>query len=63
MKKFRPTFLQVVSLLATFFLFLCLSGNAQQAAPQQGGTRFDITNYRIEAQIIPDQLSCEPEPT
>ena len=28
---------------------------AQQPATQQTGTRFDITNYRIEAQLIPDQ--------
>ncbi|MEP6637120.1 MAG: M1 family aminopeptidase, partial [Acidobacteriota bacterium] len=29
--------------------------NAQQPAPQQTGSRFDITNYRIEAQLIPEQ--------
>ena len=28
---------------------------AQQPAPQQAATRFDVTNYRIEAQLIPDQ--------
>ncbi len=28
---------------------------AQQPAPQQTGSRFDVTNYRIEAQLIPDQ--------
>ena len=29
--------------------------SAQQPAPQQAASRYDITNYRIEAQIIPDQ--------
>src|SRR5262245_3631325 len=29
--------------------------HAQQPAPQQAASRFDVTNYRIEAQIIPDQ--------
>ncbi|HTG94923.1 MAG TPA: hypothetical protein VL866_20165, partial [Pyrinomonadaceae bacterium] len=29
--------------------------SAQQPAPQQAASRFDVTNYRIEAQIIPDQ--------
>lgn len=29
--------------------------SAQQPAPQQTGSRFDVTNYRIEAQLIPDQ--------
>jgi hypothetical protein len=28
---------------------------AQQPTPQQAATRFDVTNYRIEAQLIPDQ--------
>ncbi|HYK19917.1 MAG TPA: M1 family aminopeptidase, partial [Pyrinomonadaceae bacterium] len=36
-------------------LTLALSANSQQPAPQQAGSRFDVTNYRIEAQIIPDQ--------
>jgi len=35
--------------------FLAVSGQAQQPAPQQAASRFDITNYRIEAQLIPDQ--------
>ncbi|MDQ2975924.1 MAG: hypothetical protein M3R69_11015 [Acidobacteriota bacterium] len=41
-------------MLATLVLF-ALSANAQQPAPQQAATRFDVTNYRIEAQIIPEQ--------
>jgi tetratricopeptide (TPR) repeat protein len=36
-------------------LTFALTATAQQPAPQQAGTRFDITNYRIEAQLIPDQ--------
>lgn len=28
---------------------------AQQPAPQPAGSRYDITNYRIEAQLIPEQ--------
>ena len=36
-------------------LSLALSVKSQQPAPQQAASRFDVTNYRIEAQIIPDQ--------
>ena len=28
---------------------------SQQPAPQQAASRFDVTNYHIEAQLIPDQ--------
>lgn len=34
---------------------LALSAKSQQPAPQPVASRFDITHYRIEAQIIPDQ--------
>ncbi|MGZ9272958.1 MAG: M1 family metallopeptidase, partial [Candidatus Binatia bacterium] len=34
---------------------IAVSLSAQQPAPQQAATRFDVTNYRIEAQLIPDQ--------
>ncbi len=34
-----------------------ISATAQQPAPQPAGARFDITNYRIEAQLIPEQHS------
>jgi aminopeptidase N len=40
---------------AVAVLMLALSGMSQQPAPQQAASRFDITNYRIEAQIIPEQ--------
>src|SRR5918999_6156904 len=36
-------------------LTLALSANSQQPAPQQTASRFDVTHYRIEAQIIPEQ--------
>jgi aminopeptidase N len=54
MKIFRPTFPQVFSLLAAF-LILATPAGAQQPASQQAATRFDVTNYRIEAQLIPEQ--------
>ena len=40
---------------AVAVLTLALAGKAQQPAPQQAASRFDVTNYRIEAQIIPEQ--------
>jgi aminopeptidase N len=43
----------VVTVLA--LLTLALSVRSQQPAPQQAASRFDVTNYRIEVQIIPDQ--------
>ena len=58
MKIFRSTFLQVfcqvflsLATLAGFAIF----ASAQQPAAQQAATRFDVTNYRIEAQLIPEQ--------
>lgn len=41
--------------LTAIFLAFVFSASAQQPAPQPPGARFDITNYRIEAQLIPDQ--------
>jgi tetratricopeptide (TPR) repeat protein len=51
---FPQRFSQMISLPAAFLIFACFVG-AQQPAPQQTGSRFDITNYRIEAQLIPEQ--------
>ena len=52
----RPIFLSLLAApLMLALLTFALTATAQQPAPQQGGTRFDITNYRIEAQLIPDQ--------
>ena len=53
MKIFRPNFLHTF-LLLTILASLAVSAAAQQPAPAQGGLRFDVTNYRIEAQLIPD---------
>jgi aminopeptidase N len=53
MKKFQPIFPGLLAALA--ILMVATQGNSQQPAPQQPASRFDVTNYRIEAQIIPDQ--------
>jgi tetratricopeptide (TPR) repeat protein len=44
-------------LLLVLVTLACLTtiAHAQQPAPQPAATRFDITNYRVEAQLIPDQ--------
>jgi tetratricopeptide (TPR) repeat protein len=52
MTIFSRILLQSILLLAGVF---ALSADAQQPATQQAGSRFDITNYRIEAQLIPEQ--------
>jgi aminopeptidase N len=39
----------------TAFSLLCLLLSASAQAQQTGRARFDVTNYRIEAQLIPDQ--------
>ncbi len=54
MKIRRPTFPQALLSIATLSV-IAVSASAQQPAPQQAAARFDITNYRIEAQLIPDQ--------
>ncbi len=58
MKISRPTFphlfsKQLFSLVA--LVVFAATAAAQQPAPQQAATRFDIISYRIEAQLIPDQ--------
>jgi aminopeptidase N len=53
MKILRPTFPRVFSFVGA--LMFAAAANAQQPAPQQAASRFDITNYRIEAQLIPEQ--------
>jgi aminopeptidase N len=50
MKKIRSHF-QLTALVAIALLSLLTTASAQQAAP--GGARFDVTNYRIEAQLLP----------
>lgn len=54
MKIRRHTFPQVLLSVGTLFV-IAMAASAQQPAPQQAASRFDITNYRIEAQLIPDQ--------
>jgi len=52
--RIKPTFPGI--LFATLMILsAAVSGIAQQPAPQPVASRFDVTNYRIEAQIIPDQ--------
>lgn len=46
--------------LSVIFVLIALvaslaTASAQQPAPQPAGARFDITNYRIEAQLLPEQ--------
>jgi aminopeptidase N len=58
MIRFRPTFpesLAKVFSVVALLLIASAPGFTQQPAPQQPASRFDITNYRIEAQLIPDQ--------
>jgi aminopeptidase N len=53
MKRIKFIFPSVMAIFAV--LTLALSVKSQQPAPQQAASRFDVTHYRIEAQIIPDQ--------
>jgi aminopeptidase N len=53
MKRIKLILPGVMAVLAV--LTLALSARSQQPAPQQTAGRFDVTNYRIEAQIIPEQ--------
>ena len=54
MTRIKLIFPGIVATLAIVFAF-AVSAASQQPAPQQAASRFDVTNYRIEAQIIPDQ--------
>ncbi len=49
-----PRIRGLLSLLAVVFTFSS-TAFSQQPAPQQPGTRINVTHYRIEAQLIPDQ--------
>ena len=53
MKRIKLIFPGLMAVLAV--LTLALSARSQQPAPQQAAGRFDVTHYRIEAQIIPEQ--------
>ena len=54
MIRIKPIFPGTMAALAVA-LISAVSARPQQPAPQQTASRFDVTNYRIEAQIIPDQ--------
>src|SRR5215203_4045097 len=54
MTRIKPIFLGTMATLIVV-LTLAVSGKSQQPAPQQIASSFDVTSYRIEAQIIPDQ--------
>src|SRR5438876_7499549 len=54
MTRFKPIFPGIMAALSVA-LISAVSARPQQPAPQQTASRFDVTNYRIEAQIIPDQ--------
>src|SRR6476661_6139478 len=53
MKRIKLIIPSVMTVSA--LLTLALAVRSQQPAPQQAASRFDVTHYRIEAQIIPDQ--------
>src|SRR5690242_8621074 len=53
MNRIKPIIPGLLAALAT--LVFAVQGNSQQPAPQQPASRFDVTHYRIEAQIIPEQ--------
>ena len=54
MKRLRPTFLRTLAANLALLVLAFVSASAQQPA-QQAASRYDITNYRIEAQLIPEQ--------
>lgn len=53
MIRVKPTFPRLLAAFA--LLALTVPAKSQQPAPQPAAGRFDITHYRIEAQIIPEQ--------
>lgn len=54
MSRTRNICPHVLAIFAALFT-LANPVNAQQPASQPSGARFDVTNYRIEAQLIPEQ--------
>src|SRR5580765_3199434 len=54
MTRIKLIFTGIVAPLAIIVAFAA-SAASQQPAPQQAASRYDVTSYRIEAQIIPDQ--------
>ena len=52
--KIRSNFPRLLGLIAAL-LVIALAAAAQQPGPTSPASRFDVTNYHIEAQLIPDQ--------
>jgi aminopeptidase N len=52
--KLKSNFPWALGLVAALAL-ITLTASAQQPTPAAPGSRFDVTNYHIEAQLIPDQ--------
>src|SRR5438034_9755388 len=52
--KIRSNFPRLLGLIAVL-LVVALAAAAQQPGPTSPASRFDVTNYHIEAQLIPDQ--------
>jgi len=52
MRNLRSRFLGSIY-FAAVLVTVCISASAQQAS--QNRVRYDITNYRIEAQLLPEQ--------
>src|SRR6202040_830 len=52
----RSNFPRVLGLISALLVMtLATAAAAQQPAPTSPASRFDVTNYHIEAQLIPDQ--------
>src|SRR5450432_3782656 len=52
--KITATFPRVPGLIGVLCLMSVVAG-AQQPAPTTPASKFDVTNYHIEAQLIPEQ--------
>src|SRR5882672_12814276 len=52
--KITAEFPRALGLIGAFFVLNFVAA-AQQPAPTSPASKFDVTNYHIEAQLIPDQ--------
>lgn len=52
MMKIRSIYYKMAALISALLCLFLASASAQQAS-QGAGTRYDVTNYRIEAQLLP----------
>jgi aminopeptidase N len=55
MTKLRFRSFTMFALLAALFSLQALSARAQQQGAQAPGSRYDVTSYRIEAQLLPSE--------